>query len=419
MPTHYRTRVVDEEVRRSLDEIGAILLEGPRACGKTATGQFHAKSSVRLDVDSDARALASIDPALILDGPVPRLIDEWQLEPQLWNHVRRAVDDRQEPGQFILAGSSVPADDATRHAGAGRILRIRMRPMSLFESGHSSGEVSLASVLHGATVGGTKSPLTLAGVTSRMCIGGWPALQDLSPSGAQRVLAAYLDDVARVDVPALDGGRRRDASRIKRVIASVARNVATEVSIARIAADAGEDSRGVSTDTVRGYLDALTRVMVIEDQPSWGAQLRSRDIVRKASKRHFVDPSLAAAALGASPDKLLKDPNTLGFLFESLVIRDLRVYAQAANAEVRHFRDSSGTEVDAIITLPNGDWAAIEVKLGASQADAAAASLDAFVRKVDLAKSGPPKARIVVTAGEYAFTRPDGAIVVPLGCLGP
>lgn len=419
MPTEYRARVVDEEVRRGLDNIGALLLEGPRACGKTATGQFHGKSAVRLDVDSDAREVASINPALILDGPVPRLIDEWQLEPQLWNHVRRAVDDRQKPGQFILAGSSVPADDATRHAGAGRILRIRMRPMSLSESGHSSGDISLASILHGAPVNGTRSPLTLADVTSRICIGGWPALQNLSPSGAQQVLSSYLDDVARVDVPALDGGIRRDPRRIRRVITSVARNVATEVSIARIAADAGEDGRSVSTDTVRRYLDALARVMVVEDQPSWGAHLRSRDIVRKAPKRHFVDPSLAAAALGASPNRLLKDPSTLGFLFESLVIRDLRVYAQAANAEVRHFRDSSGTEVDAIITLPNGDWAAIEVKLGASQVDAAAASLDAFIRKVDLAKSGQPTARIIVTAGEYAFTRPDGAVVVPLGSLGP
>ncbi len=415
----YRPRIVDAELDSMLSTVGAVLLEGPRACGKTATGEAHSKSAIRLDVDEEARALAEIDPGLILNGETPRLIDEWQLEPRVWNHVRRAVDDRRQPGQFILTGSAVPADDAIRHSGAGRIVRIRMRPMTLFESGHSSGSVSLGAIMRGDAVPSGGGGMPLHDTADRLCVGGWPALQEFDAKAAQRVLTSYLSDVARVDVSALDGGVRRDPDRVRRLMASLARNVSTQASAASLARDTGDDGTPLRIETVGEYLDALERVMVVENQPSWGPHLRSRDIVRAAAKRHFIDPSLAVAAMGASPERLLKDPKALGFLFESLVVRDLRVYAQALGGEVRHYRDSAGTEVDAVVTLADGTWAPIEVKLGASQIDAAAASLGRFLAKVDTAQAGEPAARLVITAGEYTFTRLDGITVVPLSLLAP
>ena len=334
--------------------------------------------------------------------------------------MRRAVDDRRQPGQFILTGSAVPADDVTRHSGAGRIVRIRMRPMSLFESGHSTGAVSLGAVMAGKLPDGAVSSLSLRDAVDRLCVGGWPALQHLQPGAAQSVLVSYLDDVARVDVSALDNnGTRRDPARVRRLMTSLARHVSTEVSAAGLARDVGDDGAPLWKETVSEYLDALERLMVVENQPSWGPHLRSRDVVRRSPKRHFVDPSLAAAALGASAERLMRDPMTLGFMFESMVIRDLRIYAQSLGGQILHYRDSAGSEVDAIVTLPDGSWAAVEVKLGASRVDEAAKSLDRFVRKVNVEQAGEPVARLVVTAGEYAFVRPDGVIVTPIGLLGP
>jgi len=411
----YRPRVVDAQVDRMLGAVGGVLLEGPRACGKTATGTAHSSSAVRLDVDEDELTLARIDPSRVLEGSAPRLIDEWQLEPRIWNHVRRAIDDRGVPGQFILAGSAVPSDDVTRHSGAGRIGRIRMRPMSLHESGHSTGEVSLADLATSGEASTADSALELEGVVDRIATGGWPALQRTSAADAQEALVSYLDDVTRVDLSRLDGSRQHDPSRVQRLLASLARNTATEVSNASLARDTDVD-----VVTVREYLAALERLMVLEDQPSWSPHLRSRDVVRKAPKRHFTDPSLAAAAVRASPERLLQEPNALGLFFESLVIRDLRVYAQSFGARVSHYRDGSGREVDAIVELRDGGWIAIEVKLGTDQIDAAAAGLDAFVRKVDTERSGPPHARVVITAiGRHAYTRRDGVAVVPIGALGP
>ena len=415
MVATYRPRVVDAQVDRMLGAVGGVLLEGPRACGKTATGTAHSSSAVRLDVDEDALTLARIDPSRVLEGSAPRLIDEWQLEPRIWNHVRRAIDDRGVPGQFILAGSAVPSDDVTRHSGAGRISRIRMRPMSLHESGHSTGKVSLADLATSGEASTADSALELEGVVDRIATGGWPALQRTSAADAQEALVSYLDDVTRVDLSRLDGSRQHDPSRVQRLLASLARNTATEVSNASLARDTDVD-----VVTVREYLAALERLMVLEDQPSWSPHLRSRDVVRKAPKRHFTDPSLAAAAVRASPERLLQEPNALGLFFESLVIRDLRVYAQSFGARVSHYRDGSGREVDAIVELRDGGWIAIEVKLGTDQVDAAAAGLDAFVRKVDTERSGPPHARVVITAiGRHAYTRRDGVAVVPIGALGP
>ncbi|UFS58078.1 ATP-binding protein [Subtercola endophyticus] len=413
----YCPRVIDAEVKSALSILGGVLIEGPRASGKTATGLEHSNSSVQLDTDAQALKLAGVDPFLILNGPSPRMIDEWQLEPRLWNAVRREIDDRQAVGQFILAGSSVPADDVTRHSGAGRILRIRMRPMSLYESGHSDGSVSLAALLAGETVASSSGELTVADTVDRLVIGGWPRLVSRSPDDASRALRSYLDDVARADFPRAES-IRRSPERVRAVLRSLARNSAAEVSDAKLALDVG-GAEPMKAATFAEYVSTLERLLLVENQPSWAPHLRSRDAIRKAPKRHFVDPSLAVASLRGSSSTLLADPNTLGLLFESLVVRDLRVYAQSLDGSVAHYRDSAGVEVDAIVTLGDGRWAAFEVKLGEARIDEAAASLTKFRDKVDTSKSGVPELLGVITTTRYAYRRPDGVHVIPLSTLGP
>ncbi|HEY2056153.1 MAG TPA: DUF4143 domain-containing protein [Solirubrobacterales bacterium] len=389
-------------------------MEGPKACGKTETARQLAASEVLLDVDQNARAAVALNPALVLDGETPRLIDEWQVEPEIWNQVRRAVDDRGEPGQFILAGSAVPADEVTRHSGAGRIARLRMRPMSLVESGVSSGEISLRALLAGEPAEAGESQVTLDDLAAEITRGGWPGFRSRSLKAAMEAVRDYLGEVSRTDINQVDGVRR-DPQRVGRLLRSLARNVATTTSVSTLARDStsGTEER-LKDHTVAEYLDALERLFVVENQPSWEAHLRSRNRLRQAPKRHFVDPSLAVAALQADPAALVRDLNLLGFLFESLVVRDLRIYAQTVRGEVRHYRDSSGLEVDAIVESAEG-WAAIEVKLGGSAAiDDAAASLLKFAETVDTSKSGEPKFLAVVVATGYGYARADGVQVVPL-----
>lgn len=414
----YRRRVVDAELSEVLRYPGAVLLEGPRACGKSATGRRHARSSVQLDVDPDALRLAELDPGRLLAGERPRFIDEWQLAPQLWNVVRTSVD-RDDKASYLLAGSAVPSDDVTRHSGAGRILRFRMRPMSLAESDGSTAEVSLKALIDGpsAAVSGT-SRLSVPGLAHVTVRGGWPGLQELPLRQALVRLRSYLDDTARIDLPRLDGEPRRDPDGVMRLIRALGRSTATEVAIAALARDASAAGERMTDATVQRYLGALARVFVIEDQPSWGPHLRSRDRVRKAPRRHFVDPSLAAAAVGADDARLLNDLEYFGQLFESLVVRDLRIYAEPLGGIVRHYRDSAGREVDAIIELPDGAWIAVEVKLAASREEEAVASLNRFVANLDTARSPLPRALVVITGGQYAYTRPDGIHVVPIGALG-
>lgn len=416
----YRSRVVDQELAERLRAIGAVLIEGPRACGKTETARQVAASEVRLDTDESARQAAVVDPSLVLDGGTPRLIDEWQVEPAIWNHVRRAVDDRGLSGQFILTGSSVPLDDITRHTGALRISRMRMRPMSLFEAGRSSGDVSLLALLKGEAAKASGAEHSVADLASLIAVGGWPALVGRSEVDAQRALRSYVDDVARTDASRIDD-KRRDPAGVRAVIDSLARNVATHATGSRLAADAGGADGPMREDTVRTYLSILSRLMVIEDQPAWGPHMRSRVRVRSAVKRHFADPSLAVAALGASPDRLVADLNALGFLFESLVVRDLRVYAQSFDAQVLQYRDSQNREVDAIVEARDGTWGAFEVKLGGEAAiDGAAASLLKFARQIDTGTCGEPGVlAVIVGTGGYGYARSDGVAVVPIGALGP
>jgi uncharacterized protein len=415
----YQARVVDGELRQRLRTSGAVLVEGPKACGKTETGRQVAASEVLLDVDQGARAAVAVDPNLVLAGGTPRLIDEWQVEPRIWNHVRRAVDERKEPGQFILAGSAVPADDATRHSGAGRISRLRMRPMSLFESGLSNGSISLRDLLEGGRAKSGDSGVALADLAEAIARGGWPALQELPVEAAMENIADYLEDVCRTDINRVDGVHR-DPTRVRRLLRSLARNVATHVAMTTLAADTTENGEDpLKKHTVGAYLSALRRLFVVEDQPPWEPHLRSRSILRKSPKRHFVDPSLAASALGADPPALLRDLNLLGFLFESLVVRDLRIYSQAGRGQVRQFLDNKGLEVDAIIES-DGRWGAFEVKLGGeAPIEEAAANLLKFAGEVDTNRSGEPSALGVIVAGGYGYAREDGVQVVPITALGP
>lgn len=354
----------------------------------------------------------------MLAGPAPRLIDEWQLEPAIWNHVRRAVDDRRAPGQFILAGSAVPPDDITRHTGAGRIARLRMRPMSLFEKGSSNGAISLSGLLVGQNPGCGDPGVSVGDIATEVSVGGWPGLTELPHLDAMRAVRDYLEEIRRVDVERLDG-TRRDPERVSRLLRSLARNVGTHAALTTLAADAGGSDGPLRSETVSVYMDALSRLMIVEDQPAWRPHMRSRYVLRSAPKRHFVDPSLAVAALGASPERLLADVKALGFLFESLVVRDLRVYAQAADGRVLQYRDSSGLEVDAVVEAADGRWMACEVKLGSGQIEEGAATLRRFARQVDTDRCGEPAALAVIVGSGYGYVRQDGVHVVPIGALGP
>jgi predicted AAA+ superfamily ATPase len=415
----YRPRVADAEIASLLAAGGAVLVEGPRACGKTATARVAAGSEVALDTNLQARAAGLLDAAILLDGDRPRLIDEWQFVPEVWNQVRRAVDESGgQAGSFILTGSAVPADDATRHSGAGRILRLRMRPMSLAESGYSSGDISLAGLFAGEPARAAESGLSVRDLANLVSVGGWPGLQTRTVDDALAVLRGYLADTARTDLPRVDGVQR-EPERIRRVMHSLARYTATQVSARAIAADVGGSDETIKHQTVLDYIDALSRVFVVEDLTAWSPALRSKSRLREAPKRHFVDPSLAVAALGARPERLVREVDTLGLLFESLVVRDLRIYAQAMDADVFHYLDNTGLEADAVVQCRDGRWGAFEVKLGLSAIDDAANALLRLAARVDVDRHGAPAVLSVITGWGYGYRRPDGVSVIPIGALAP
>ena len=419
MSMRYLPRIIDRELSSRLRSSPIVVIEGAKACGKTETALQMAKSSVRLDTDEEARRAAALDPKLVLSGEVPRLIDEWQVEPSIWNHARRVVDTRRSPGQFILTGSSAPADDPVRHSGAGRFSFIRMRPMSLYESGQSTGGVSLMALFEGEGVRSAEAPLTVAELAELVARGGWPAQLDAAVGDAAQAASDYLAQTAHVDVSRV-GGVRRDPVRVRRLFASLARNVATEVALSTLADDSSGPGEKMSRQTAAEYLEVLNQLMVIEDQPAWSAHLRSKATLRRAPKRHFVDPSLAAAALSALPARLESDLGYLGLLFESLVVRDLRILAQPIDGEVFHYRDDRGREVDAVVQLADGRWAAFEVKLGGTAAiNAAASSLLRFASDVDIIRSGAPAVLAVITMSGYGYVRDDGVAVIPIRSLAP
>ncbi|MYH52243.1 MAG: ATP-binding protein [Gemmatimonadetes bacterium] len=420
----YWPRVADDELRRRLVRSGAVLIEGPRACGKTVTASQIAASSVMLDTEPSARRAAAVDPGFLLEGETPRLIDEWQLVPEIWNRVRHAVDERPGRGHFILTGSAVPPDDITRHTGAGRIGRLRLRPMSLFELEGSNGAVSLRRLLAGDPVPSTAAQLSIRRLADLVCVGGWPGHLGSSdedpPLSVEDAMAEnrdYLGEVCRTDIRRVDGSDR-DPARVGRFLQSVGRNVATSASMSTLARDAGAPDRYLTNHTARSYMTALERLMIVEDQPPWAPHLRSRSRLRTAAKRHFTDPSLAVAALSATPEHLLRDFEWFGLLFESMVVRDLRVYAQASGADVYHYRDNTGLEVDAIVDAGPGRWAAFEIKLGASRVDDGAKTLLRLADRVDTDRCGKPAALGVIVGSGYGYARPDGVGVIPVGELG-
>lgn len=415
-PDGYRPRVADVAISESLARMPAVVVEGPRGCGKTWASRNAARSEVLFDGDADARTLAMVAPHLVLDGAEPRLLDEWQLAPEIWNQVRHACDETHRRGRFILTGSAVPPDDHTRHSGAGRVTRVRLRPMSLLETGESTGEVSLGALLAGEPIAAQRPDAGLEDLIGATCRGGWPRHIGMPVADAQRTLNDYLGEICRTDISNVDGVRR-DPAAVRRLLASLGRNVATTASFSTLAADA-VGLRPLNRTTATEYLRSLERLFIVEDVPQWATHLRSRTAVRGAPKRHFVDPSLAAAAMGASPTRLLRDLGVFGFLFESLVVRDLRVYGQVNDATIHHYRDDAKLEVDVIVQTGDGTWLAAEVKLGGADAlEEAARSLRRLRDKVDTDRIGPPAKLAIITATGYAYDRPDGITVLPITSL--
>ena len=412
----YKSRFVDEELKSRLRHAGAVLIEGCKGCGKTETGSQFASSIIRYDADEEVKLLMAVDARASLRGEVPRLLDEWQVYPQVWDYVRREVDTRKKKGQFILTGSATPEEDTKRHSGVGRFSVLKMRPMSLFEMGWSSGEVSLHSIAEYDGVISSPVDFNLKDFAEKMILGGWPALINQPLRSGIRYARDYIALTSEVDLSRVSN-KRRDPIKVRRVLQSIARNVATEVTLATLAKDSGDEENKLNKDTVADYVTALERLMILESQPAWSTHIRSSDTLRKMPKRHFVDPSLAVGALGLSIDKLVKDLHYYGFLFESLVMRDLRIYAEMQDASIYHYRDSRGMEVDAIVEYLDGAWMAIEVKLGIGAVEDAAENLLKFVAKVDTEKVGEPKALIVITGNGFAHKRPDGVYVVPISTL--
>ena len=414
----YQPRVLDAVLNDRLQSAGAVLLEGPKACGKTFTVEQVAASQVYLDTDPAARLALRSDPSVVLSGEPPQLIDEWQLEATIvWNYVRDQVNRRGVPGQFVLTGSAVPDDDAARHTGAGRIDRLRMRPMSLFESGESTGGMSLEALLAGERPSTKASELTVPEVVELTVRGGWPMNLRLTPAAAARANRSYLKNLAEVDVVRVDPSRN-DPQRAQRLLRALARNVAMDHKVARIAAEADGDETPLSRTTAYDYLSAFEQLMILETQPAWSTHLRSRATLRVAARTHFVDPSLAVAAVGASARSLLRDLNAFGYLFESMAIRDCRIYCDPLDGAIYHYRDSDDLEVDIVCETPAA-WGAFEVKLGVDGIDQGAASLLKFAEKVDTSRVGDPAVLGVITATGYGYTRPDGVVVIPIGALGP
>lgn len=415
----YLQRVCDKLLASELKASGAVLIEGAKWCGKTSTAQQAARSSLYMqDPDKTSSYLAAADtkPSLLLNGETPKLIDEWQMAPVLWDAVRFEVDKRNKPGQFILTGSAVPSDNLVAHSGTGRISRLLMRPMSLWESGDSNGSISLKELFDKNTDISATSNLSIEKIAFLICRGGWPASVSQENESALKMATNYVESVINMDVQRVDGVEK-NPERVRMLLRSLARNISTMVSGQTIMADMESNDIGISEKTLSSYLNALRRIFVIEDTPAWMPSLRSKTAIRTSPKRNFVDPSIATAVMRTNPSGLLNDFETFGFMFESLCTRDMRIYAQANDGAVFHYRDKNELKSDMIISLRDGRWAPVEVKLGNKQIDEAAKNLLFLQSKINTEKMGKPSFLMVVTGGEFAYTRDDGVLVVPIGCL--
>lgn len=420
---NYRKRIADDILTRKLEGKGAVLIEGPKWCGKTTTAEQHAASILYMD-DPEKKeqniTMSDLNPKRLLKGETPRLIDEWQLAPKLWDAIRFEVDHCGGLGQFILTGSAVPADTrAITHSGTGRFAWLMMRPMSLFESGDSTGEVSLGDLFAGTEEIDGAANLSIDRLAFLVCRGGWPQAVDMRDEIALDQAADYCDAVAHSDINRADNVQK-NPERVRRLMRSYARNQGCQVPNAALAREiAANDEASISEETVASYVNALRRIFVVEDMPAWNPNLRSKTAIRSSDTRYYVDPSIAAAALGIGPKDLINDLKTFGFLFETLCVRDLRVFADALNGRVYHYRDKDGQECDAVVHLRNGKYGLIEIKLGGDKLiEEGAKSLRALEAKIDANLMNAPSFLMVLTGiGDWAYRRRDGIYVVPIGCL--
>lgn len=417
----YRPRLIDNIIDNYLKAFGAVCVEGPKWCGKTWTSSYHCKSEIMLgnpDGNFQNRQLAQMSPSLVLEGETPRLIDEWQEVPQLWDAVRYKVDQSGNKGQFILTGSATPNHKGILHSGAGRIAKLRMRPMSLFESGNSSGDISLKDICEGRIEPKILGEVDLRKLIDFIIRGGWPANQETTLKQAaylpiQYIRAVLDDDVYRID------NVKRDKHKMELLLRSLARNEATTVTNKKLKNDIKEiDDEDIDVETVAAYLDVFQRLFLTDNQKPFEAKLRSSIRIKQAEKRHLSDPSLAAALLNATPEMLLNDLNTLGFLFEALCERDLKIYAESFDAELYHYQDYNNNEMDAVIAMPDGKWCGFEIKLGANQIDMAAENLIKIKNEIKASGGIAPDSLCVICGlSNAAYQRPDGVFVVPITAL--
>jgi predicted AAA+ superfamily ATPase len=417
--TNYFSRICDFELQNALATMGAALVEGAKWCGKTSTAANIARSTLFMQDPDNARSyqeMADTKPSLLLKGESPRLIDEWQMSPVLWDAVRFEVDKRGLTGQFILTGSAVPTDNVTAHTGTGRFARILMRPMSLYESKESNGTVSLADLFDEKYEIESISDLSIEEIAFAICRGGFPATINKADTTALRMSVDYVESIINQDIAQVDGVEK-NPNRVRLLLRSLARNIATMASTQTILRDVETTETNISDKTFAVYYNALRRIFVVEDMPAWSPSLRSKTAIRTSPKHHFVDPSIATAIMRINPAAVLQDFEYFGFLFEALCARDVRVYAQRNDGDVFHYRDKSGLEADMIVQLRDGRWGAIEVKLGNKQIEQASENLLKLKKRVDVNKMREPSFLLVLTGGQFAYRRKDGVWVVPIGCL--
>ena len=423
MIKNYRKRIADNILKRKLEGKGAVLIEGPKWCGKTTTAEQISNSVLYMD-DPESKAqnitMAELNPKRLLKGNAPRLIDEWQLAPKLWDAIRFEIDHRGSLGQFVLTGSAVPPDTKDiAHSGTGRFTWLTMRPMSLFESGESTGEVSLKHLFTAPESIDGESQIDLDRLAFLVCRGGWPKAVDMRDEIALDQAIDYYDAVVHSDINRADGVTK-NPERVKRLMRSYARHQGAQTANTILASDVrGSDGGSMDDETVASYVNALKKIFVIEDMPAWNPNLRSKTAIRSSDTRYYIDPSIAAAALGIGPQDLIADLKTFGFLFETMCVRDLRVFADALNGTVYHYRDKEGLECDAVVHLRNGSYGLVEIKLGGDTLiEEGAKTLTALTKKIDTTKMNAPAfSMVLIGTGNYAYRRKDGIYVVPIGCL--
>ena len=419
----YRARIVDDMLKDKLESKGAVVIEGPKWCGKTTTAMQVAGSILRMDEPSKRETniqMSEIDPGRLLKGKAPRLIDEWQIAPKLWDAARYEVDTRGEEGQFILTGSAVPIESREiTHSGTGRFTWLMMRPMSLFESGDSTGEVSLNQLFENPSVIDGMNNLSIENLAFLICRGGWPHAVGMKEKPALLQAEDYYEAVIKSDINRADGVSK-NPERVKRLMRSFARNQGTQISNTMLRDDIiSNDTESLNEDTIASYMNALKNIFVVEDMPAWNPNLRSKTSIRTSDTRYYVDPSIAIAALGIGPKDLTNDLNTMGLLFETLCVRDLRVYAESIGGTVLHYRDKSGLECDTVIHLKNGRYGLAEIKLGGQKLiEEGVKNLQSLSNKIDTSKMPAPSfLMIIIGIGEFAYRREDGIFIVPIGCL--